>query len=82
MVASARHVAVLLIVRKNCVFWTSDPKPRSGTWNRTLEDLKRKGTGGVLEAVYATTLLGSGVSQRWVIGRCSGQRGAYLGWAT
>lgn len=57
MVASVRHVAVLLMVRKNWVFWTMEPKPRSGIWNRTLDDLKRKGTGGVLEAVYATTLL-------------------------
>lgn len=47
VVARARHVAVLLMTRKNLVFWTMEPKPRSGTWNRTLDDLKRKGTGGV-----------------------------------
>lgn len=57
VVARARHVAVLLMVRKNLVFCTMEPKPRSGTWKRMLEDLKRKGIGGVLEAVYATTLL-------------------------
>jgi hypothetical protein len=34
-----------------------EPKPRSGTWKRRFDDLNRKGIGGVLEAVYATTLL-------------------------
>lgn len=57
------------------MFCTSEPKPRSGTWNRTFDDLKRKGTGGALEAVYATTLLRSGVSQRWWVGGCSGKGG-------
>ena len=42
---------------KNLAFCTNDPKPRSGTWKRRLDDLKRKGIGGVAEAVYATTLL-------------------------
>ena len=57
MVTSARHVPVLLMVRKRLVFWTIEPKPRSGTWKRRFDDLNRKGIGGVLEAVYATTLL-------------------------
>lgn len=57
IVASVLHVAVWLMTLKNLTFWTKDPKPRSGTWNRRLEDLKRKGRGGVEEVVYATTLL-------------------------
>jgi hypothetical protein len=42
---------------KNLTFCTKVPKPRSGTWKRMLDDLKRYGRGGVVEAVYATTLL-------------------------
>ena len=53
----ARHVVVWLMILKNLAFWIRDPNPRSGTWRRKLDDLKRKGIGGVAEAVYATTLL-------------------------
>lgn len=56
-VASVFHVAVSLMTLKKLMFCSSDPKPRSGTWKRRLEDLKRKGSGGITEAVYATTLL-------------------------
>lgn len=57
VVETARHVAVWLMFLKNLEFCTKDPKPRSGTCRRKLEDLKRKGIGGVADAVYATTLL-------------------------
>lgn len=53
----ARHVVVWLMILKNLAFWIRDPNPRSGTWRRKLDDLKRKGIGGVADAVYATTLL-------------------------
>lgn len=57
VVASVRHAAVLLISLKKRTRCTKVPKPRSGTWKRMLDDLKRNGSGGVEEAVYATTLL-------------------------
>jgi len=56
-VASVRHDAVWLMVLKNLLLSINEPRPRLGTWKRMLDDLKRKGIGGVLEAVYATTLL-------------------------
>lgn len=56
--AKVLHVAVSLMTLKNLTFCAREPKPRSGTWKRRLDDLKRNGSGGVADAVYATTLLG------------------------
>lgn len=51
------HAGLAVRSRMNLTLCSNDPKPRSGTWNRRFEDLKRKGRGGDGDSVYATTLL-------------------------
>lgn len=43
VVARVRQVEVSLMTLKNLTLCNSVPKPRSGTWKRRLDDLKRKG---------------------------------------
>jgi hypothetical protein len=56
-VANVRHAALSPAFLMNSILCIKVPKPKSGIWKRMLEDLNRKGIGGVVEAVYATTLL-------------------------